>query len=61
MARSLTDLAPIDPLGVPLPNGTEATTRALRVLSPRRHVPQGAIGRVMPPCPIVTLEEDEDA
>jgi hypothetical protein len=42
----LRDLADIDPLGVPLPNGTEVITRVDRVLGERR-VPQGAVGRVV--------------
>ncbi|MBI4955605.1 MAG: nucleotidyltransferase domain-containing protein [Myxococcales bacterium] len=40
------ELSSIDPLGVPLPSGTEVTTRVDRVLSPGRRVPQGAVGRV---------------
>lgn len=38
-------LANLDPLTVPLPHGTEITTRVDRVLGDRR-VPAGAIGRV---------------
>jgi hypothetical protein len=39
-------LAPIDPLAVPLPHGTEVTTRVERVTVDRR-VPQGVVGRVV--------------
>lgn len=39
-------LASVDPLAVPLPAGTEVTTRVDRQLEDRR-VPQGAIGRVL--------------
>ncbi|HSM93022.1 MAG TPA: nucleotidyltransferase domain-containing protein [Anaeromyxobacteraceae bacterium] len=39
-------LAPIDPLAVPLPHGTEVTTRVERTLGDRR-VPQGVVGRVV--------------
>jgi hypothetical protein len=44
-------LAPIDPLSVPLPHGTEVTTRVERVAGDRR-VPQGVVGR------IVAIRED---
>jgi hypothetical protein len=47
MEVRLRDLAPIDPLGVPLPSGTEVTTRVDRALATDRRVPQGAIGRVV--------------
>lgn len=39
-------LAPIDPLSVPLPHGTEVTTRVERLAGDRR-VPQGVVGRVV--------------
>ncbi len=39
-------LAPIDPLAVPLPHGTEVTTRVERLAGDRR-VPQGVVGRVV--------------
>jgi hypothetical protein len=39
-------LAPIDPLSVPLPHGTEVTTRVERLAGGRR-VPQGVVGRVV--------------
>ena len=39
-------LADVDPLAVPLPHGTQVTTRVDRVVGDRR-VPQGAIGRVV--------------
>lgn len=41
--RGLTD---VDPLAVPLPNGTEVTTRVDRMIGERK-VKQGAIGRVV--------------
>ncbi|APR87355.1 Undecaprenyl-phosphate N-acetylglucosaminyl 1-phosphate transferase [Minicystis rosea] len=41
------ELGALDPLAVPLPNGTEVTTRVDRVLSADRRVPQGAVGRVV--------------
>jgi hypothetical protein len=40
-------LAPFDPLAVPLPSGTEVTTRIARVIPGGRPVPEGAIGRVV--------------
>src|SRR6185437_519300 len=43
----LRELGAMDPLAVPLPNGTEVTTRVDRVLSEDRRVPQGAVGRVV--------------
>ncbi|MCK6546027.1 nucleotidyltransferase domain-containing protein [Myxococcota bacterium] len=46
MALRLGALQSIDPLSVPLPNGTEVTTRVDRELGDRR-VPQGALGRVL--------------
>jgi hypothetical protein len=46
MDLRLRGLAHLDPLAVPLPNGTEVTTRVDRALGERR-VPQGAVGRVM--------------
>jgi RNA repair pathway DNA polymerase beta family len=39
-------LAPIDPLAIPLPHGTEVTTRVDRLAGNRR-VPQGVVGRVV--------------
>ena len=39
-------LAPIDPLAVPLPHGTEVTTRVERLAGDRR-IPQGVVGRVV--------------
>ena len=47
MDLRLRELAALDPQAVPLPNGTEVTTRVDRVLSADRHVPQGAVGRVV--------------
>jgi hypothetical protein len=47
MDLRLHELSGLDPLAVPLPNGTEVTTRVDRVLSPERRVPQGAVGRVV--------------
>jgi hypothetical protein len=47
MDLRLHELEGLDPLAVPLPNGTEVTTRVDRVLSPERRVPQGAVGRVV--------------
>lgn len=46
MKLRLTGLADIDPLSVPLPNGTEVCTRVDRMLGDYR-VGQGAIGRVV--------------
>jgi hypothetical protein len=46
MDLRLRGLSHLDPLAVPLPNGTEVTTRVDRVLGERR-VPQGAVGRVI--------------
>lgn len=46
MDLRLRGLTQLDPLAVPLPNGTEVTTRVDRVLGDRR-VPQGAVGRVL--------------
>jgi hypothetical protein len=43
----LRELGAIDPLHVPLPHGTEVTTRVDRVLGEGRRVPQGAVGRVV--------------
>lgn len=40
-------LAPFDPLAVPLPSGTEVTTRVARVVPGGRPVPEGAVGRVV--------------
>jgi hypothetical protein len=56
MDLRLRELGTLDPLAVPLPNGTEVTTRVDRVLSSEppespesshRRVPQGAVGRVV--------------
>jgi hypothetical protein len=47
MDLRIQELGAIDPLSVPLPNGTEVTTRVDRVLSADRRVPQGAVGRVV--------------
>jgi hypothetical protein len=47
MDLRLRELGSIDPEALPLPNGTEVTTRVDRVLSPDRRVPQGAVGRVV--------------
>ncbi len=47
MDYRLTPLAALDPRSVPLPNGTEVTTRVDRVLEAGRRVPQGAVGRVV--------------
>jgi RNA repair pathway DNA polymerase beta family len=46
MDLRLRGLSHLDPRAVPLPNGTEVTTRVDRVLGERR-VPQGAVGRVV--------------
>ena len=46
MVARLSGLTDVDPLCVPLPHGTEVTTRAERVVAGRR-VPQGLIGRVV--------------
>lgn len=46
MQRRPKGLAPIDPLSVPLPHGTEVTTRVERLVGDRR-VPQGVVGRVV--------------
>lgn len=46
MDLRLRGLTHLDPLAIPLPNGTEVTTRVDRVLGERR-VPQGAVGRVV--------------
>lgn len=47
MELRLHELGALDPLAVPLPNGTEVTTRVDRVLNEDRRVPQGAVGRVV--------------
>jgi len=47
MDLRLRELGALDPLAVPLPNGTEVTTRVDRVLTADRRVPQGAVGRVV--------------
>jgi RNA repair pathway DNA polymerase beta family protein len=41
------NLASLDPLAVPLPNGTEVVSRVDRLLEGGRRVPQGALGRVV--------------
>lgn len=46
MAFRAGGLTSLDPLSVPLPSGTEVTTRVDRLLGERR-IPQGAIGRVL--------------
>jgi hypothetical protein len=46
MSRRLGGLADVDPLRVPLPHGTEVTTRVERPVFDRR-VPQGMVGRVV--------------
>ncbi len=46
MARRLSGLGDVDPLLVPLPHGTEVTTRVDRIVG-ERVVPQGAAGRVL--------------
>ncbi len=47
MDLRLRELGAINPLAVPLPNGTEVITRVDRVLDADRRVPQGAVGRVV--------------
>ncbi|HEY3355899.1 MAG TPA: nucleotidyltransferase domain-containing protein [Polyangia bacterium] len=42
----LRGLSHLDPLAVPLPHGTEVTTRVDRLVGERR-IPQGAVGRVV--------------
>ncbi|MHB8874614.1 MAG: DNA polymerase beta superfamily protein [Myxococcaceae bacterium] len=46
MVSRIAGLSDIDPLSVPLPHGTEVTTRVERVVNGRR-VPQGMVGRVV--------------
>jgi hypothetical protein len=46
MSRRLGGLGDVDPLRVPLPHGTEVTTRVERLAFDRR-VPQGMVGRVV--------------
>jgi hypothetical protein len=46
MGQRLSGLSSIDPLAVPLPHGTEVTTRVERTLHGRR-VPRGLVGRVV--------------
>ncbi|TKC98549.1 DNA polymerase beta superfamily protein [Polyangium fumosum] len=46
MSRRLSGMGDVDPLAVPLPHGTEVTTRVDRTLG-ERLVPQGALGRVV--------------
>ena len=46
MDLRLQQLAHLDPQAVPLPHGTEVTTRVDRVVGDRT-VPQGAVGRVV--------------
>lgn len=45
MIRRPKGFSPIDPLSLPLPHGTEVTTRVDRVIEDRR-IPRGAVGRV---------------
>lgn len=47
MDLHLESLHPLDPLRVPLPHGTEVTTRVDRALEGGRRVPEGAVGRVV--------------
>jgi hypothetical protein len=47
MDLRLRELSALDPLAVPLPNGTEVTTRVDRVIDGDRRVPEGAVGRVV--------------
>ena len=47
METGLRPLAPFDPLAVPLPHGTEVTTRVARIIVGARPVPEGAVGRVV--------------
>ncbi len=47
MEIRLRELGAIDPRAVPLPNGTEVTTRVDRALEGGRRIPQGAVGRVV--------------
>lgn len=47
METGLRPLAPFDPLAVPLPKGTEVTTRVARIIPGARPVPEGAVGRVV--------------
>lgn len=58
MELRLRDLAPIDPLGVPLPSGTAVT---LDEVAARRAGAPGPRERDAPPCPVVSFEEDGDA
>jgi hypothetical protein len=46
MSKRLSGMSDIDPLAVPLPHGTEVSTRVDRALG-ERVVPQGAVGRVV--------------
>jgi hypothetical protein len=46
MSLRLRGMAELDPLSVPLPHGTEVTTRVDRLLGDRR-VPSGSVGRVV--------------
>ena len=46
MSIRLKGLSSIDPLSVPLPHGTEVTTRVDRLLGERK-IPAGAVGRVV--------------
>lgn len=47
MDLHLKNLHKLDPLLVPLPHGTEVTTRVTRSLADGRRVPEGAVGRVV--------------
>src|SRR4051812_17234710 len=44
--RRISGLGEVDPLSVPLPHGTEVTTRVERVVADRT-IPQGVVGRVV--------------
>lgn len=46
MAQRISGLTEVDPLSVPLPHGTEVTTRVERMAHGRR-LPQGVVGRVI--------------
>lgn len=47
MDLRITALSKLDPTSVPLPHGTEVTTRVDRVLAADRIIPQGAVGRIV--------------
>lgn len=46
MVKRISGLSQVDPLSVPLPHGTEVTTRVERVVGDKR-LPQGLIGRIV--------------